>query len=835
MRCFIPLVFRLLALLAALPTLSAVGFDQLTKTWTGLDKTNFRGQLMEVTLAFREAGSDGQHAGLAPGRNREAIDWSAFEGVPVVGTYVSQHAVAPRRGQLPPPNSEAIDGHYFPDTGILRFRRAAGPWSSGSYMLGVIDQANGRMAVVHTGMARKSLPFVLEAGDAVPEAQRDIAGFNDEPSASPFGMAGVVRPSREEILAAQQAQIAATQKMMEITRPLQQEMLEATRSGDRARVAELQRQLQALSLALQQGRYEDIESGRAVASAQSGCPEELVDWLQEMDRQGASSENFNGLIEIANLFRPSVFTPHFGKPFGDLERTERQRISLNLMQTCARDGGPFSRGSVVTSLPGPFADGLQSSRAEMGLAGLALDTVADWKRGAVEALKSPGPSAAVDQFERQALDILAALWPSEREEIMDTILLAKSSRAAVEIEALLEDLAEQARNGDVRALLELGRLPEGELFGKLDAAARARVDRQHADACSSALQPLLRAAEARFSASSGSLALLEESALWWRQNSSALEPFSDQEAFQAFCRRIGSARSAAFAKGRAEIESQIKATRTNGEVDRVVARYASGLDSRYASDVGWLEQGAEQQRRSLERQAFLVRVGEGPFGPDYPGAVYLNAIWRGDAARIAEEDRRFAEPFVANMRTLADTGVNHVMALFSGGMVSAEGLDEYMMATAEAASLALPLAGFFLVSYEKLYPGCMDANPARFEYTVEWETVVKNGYGAELYSYPSGSSTTYFNINRRHADAFRLLGGDGAGDPASAQFLEMFLPSNSGALKLSDVLRGMKRAMQELPCDGPEMRRIEKRLLTMVFERKAKEREIGRKLLDSGR
>jgi hypothetical protein len=56
-------------------------------------------------------------------------------------------------------------------------------------------------------------------------------------------------------------------------------------------------------------------------------------------------------------------------------------------------------------------------------------------------------------------------------------------------------------------------------------------------------------------------------------------------------------------------------------------------------------------------------------------------------------------------------------------------------------SMISPMLGFFIVSYERIYSECMDSDAIPFIITTQFETVVTNGYGMELGSYPSGSST----------------------------------------------------------------------------------------------
>ena len=210
-----------------------------------------------------------------------------------------------------------------------------------------------------------------------------------------------------------------------------------------------------------------------------------------------------------------------------------------------------------------------------------------------------------------------------------------------------------------------------------------------------------------------------------------------------------------------------------------------------------------------DRLAAHPDAPEGPFGPGYPGAIYLNAIYRGDHKQIAEHDHMFIEALINLLKPLQ----NHILLvqlLAGSGDVFGDSIREE--------SIIGPLLGFFAVSYEHFYPQCMDSNPVIFKKTVQWDNVVTNGFGTELYRYPSATQTYSYRINQRHAAAFRRLGGD-TSSPESIGILSLMygnlIPQDmkKALTFLNDTMSGLRRATMENSCDSPLIQRLDKNMV----------------------
>ncbi len=117
----------------------------------------------------------------------------------------------------------------------------------------------------------------------------------------------------------------------------------------------------------------------------------------------------------------------------------------------------------------------------------------------------------------------------------------------------------------------------------------------------------------------------------------------------------------------------------------------------------------------------------------------------------------------------------------------------------------------------------MEANRVRFTQTTTWTTVVRNGFGAELYRYPSGSSTSEFIVNQRHADAFRRVGATSSSGPEvidlTTSLFGVFLPPElTDTMRVvSENLRGLRVAMTQYECDSDVITRIERALIDKVM------------------
>ena len=208
----------------------------------------------------------------------------------------------------------------------------------------------------------------------------------------------------------------------------------------------------------------------------------------------------------------------------------------------------------------------------------------------------------------------------------------------------------------------------------------------------------------------------------------------------------------------------------------------------------------------------------------YPGAVYLNALYGNDWAIIEKEDRAFARPLARMMQPMHNSGIYDLMALLSAGTVKGRDLKQYMQQKVKNASMSTSMAGFFIIALEHIAPQCLGSNPVEIKRTETWDEVLYSGLGAEL-SRTSHSRTYHYTIAGRHRRAFYQLG-----EPASAEVID-FINGLLGQFgmkkdgirlsmdKFSANMRGLKMAMNDFPCDGEVMTRLEKALIKTALKR----------------
>jgi hypothetical protein len=222
--------------------------------------------------------------------------------------------------------------------------------------------------------------------------------------------------------------------------------------------------------------------------------------------------------------------------------------------------------------------------------------------------------------------------------------------------------------------------------------------------------------------------------------------------------------------------------------------------------------------RSIDYEAHVVRVGEGPFGPNFTGAILLNAIYRYDLEQFADEDRRFHEAMTSQTAMLADNPVARLAELLTGGSGTGAETKYQLEQSIRNSSMISPMLGFFVVSYEHIYPECMESDAIPFSKTTHFETVVTNGWGVETGRYSSGSSTEHWLINRRHAAAFEKLDGE-TNSPESIRFFgnlwgNLIQADMRESLQfLTNSMRGLRKAMQENGCNSAVMKRLDENML----------------------
>jgi hypothetical protein len=312
-------------------------------------------------------------------------------------------------------------------------------------------------------------------------------------------------------------------------------------------------------------------------------------------------------------------------------------------------------------------------------------------------------------------------------------------------------------------------------------------------------------------------ARLATSKAWYERNRELFERFAGRDVVAAFLNDFGAQREADFAAALPQMSARLASLGSAAEVQGSSRDVAIDLDRDRSPSWRALESQRDARLATLDREARAARVGAGPFGPDYPGAAYLNALYRNDRARLVQEDRAVSEPLADTVtQMMRATGMDALTSALSGGALPPGALTQLMTNEMRTYSVAEPLAGFFIVAYERVYPQCMDPDPVIFEETITWDTVVTNGFGTEIARYPH-VETNYYTINKRHAAAFEQLGT--GTDPDQIDFTTAlfgaFLPQGltEPLHAVSDSLRGLRLAMTENACDSELIRTLERNMI----------------------
>lgn len=561
------------------------------------------------------------------------------------------------------------------------------------------------------------------------------------------------------------------------------------------------------------------------------------------------------------LFTDKHFRSHFGVTYDQLSDQDRARVAAAL-RTVPRPRANFPEervNGVLAAVDRPF---LFNGSAEIKFAVLALRYVEAWKAAASARMQalggSPDAFRVAAAIETSATSLDEFVWPSDAEAFRASLrggverlagssledevdrLLARATgvAGALELHDALSIQAGPTQAQAEAAAREAGNLRIPGLFaiqnqGPVGLAELARnapetwaVQRPRIDARANALLNEIYAAastELGLGGAGGAdpVAQLRKTRSWFDTNRRLLDVFNGKPAMSQFLRTLGAQREANYAAALPKLSADLQATRTRAEAQYFGDDLYVDLDETQSATWRTLEQQRNARVVALDREAFAARVGEGPFGVDHPGAVYLNALWRNDLKTMAEEDRAVIGPVSGLMLEFTGTmGIDSLAAALSGGVLKPGDYSEMIAAEARNYSIAQPLAGFFIIAYERVYPRCMDANPAKFTHTVVWETVVKNGFGAELYRYPSGSSTTEYNINQRHVAAFNEVGLQSGPEEIdfTTSLFGAFLPSDvTRPLRtVSETLRGLRMAMTNNACDSPVIQQLERNMLQRV-------------------
>ncbi|WP_320044469.1 hypothetical protein [uncultured Desulfobacter sp.] len=616
-------------------------------------------------------------------------------------------------------------------------------------------------------------------------------------------------------------ELAAVEKQM---LDLQARIVAVSKTRDMPKLRELSQQIKALK----QQRSMLMRNRHAApvvapgASADHSCPEDLLAWAGELEKNGASAARFHSITQLANLFRPSVFNTYFKTGLLSMAPNHRRELGIALQRGCTRLDTAFSRGSNIMTVAKGFDDqGFQLNYLSAAIAGETLDTVHEWLEWTLGDLDDSDTLSGLNLLDKQGKTVMAALWPNETKMAENKIAQTGSQSAAKVLTAQIDRLTRHVEN--LETLNDLARLRKNEIWKKLTPRDQKQLVLYYNEQADG---PVARYLTSTFpqtavdkNAPRNALAAGKQ---WYESQNTLFSQFSDTKTIKEFNRRFPAQREDLFKQILPDLKKEIAACQSTQEVKQFGRAFTLPMDSRNQTCKA-IEALKVKQIAALDHQTFVARVGSGPFKPDHPGAVYLNALYRNDWETITQEDRAFALPVARMMEPMNNSGIYDLVAAFSGGQVKGQQLKNYMQQKMENATMCTSMAGFYVISLEYISPNCLGPNPVEIERIREWDEVLVNGYGTELSRIPH-SETRYYTIARRHREIF-----DKIKDPANAESLE-FINKLLGGFgmkkegvrtsmeKLSSNLKGLGKAMNELPCDGEVMQKIEAALLKKASE-----------------
>ncbi|MEM9157895.1 MAG: ankyrin repeat domain-containing protein [Verrucomicrobiota bacterium] len=606
-------------------------------------------------------------------------------------------------------------------------------------------------------------------------------------------------------------------------------MVKAAQAGDHQRVAELRQQLQDIAL---QGIAQ--QSGMLPPSAPietrpppSGCPQNILDWTAEMEANGASQNQFSGLTQLANLFRPESFVPHFGKPFGEFSKQEAFKVARDMQLYCLKPNSPLYTSPIATSIGNAFSEHGAFARFDAASAALALETLAAWQTEISDRIDKSSTLQIADAFEIQRANLAKNLWPVENESGREFIAQSISRKASESILQTTEQISLRIQRRDTSSLNELRALTSSELFSKLTPEQSTSTRQSLWLKIDPALDTYFASQLSELRKQDAS-ALLQNGKRWYQSVAQALRAISKRPPYTTFIKQFAENREKAFSELKEELIARLNKVEERSIASNFGYAYAIDIDASFSPTWRELKQARLARVDEIDEKAFLARLGDGPFGPKYPGAVYLNALYRGDLARLKSEDKRLQDPLIAYMRPLLDSGIMDAFGLLaSGGILQGNQLSKQMLESARQQNILDPLLAYFVVHYRSAYPNCRDARPATIKRTRTWEDVTRWSDGSETRS-PGGSSVDFIEVNQRHKAAWLSFEGD-ASSPESLEFFNWFgralSPNGSDydVSVLSQALRGLKQAMGEYPCDHDVIKTLESNTLA-IYEGRQPER-----------
>lgn len=293
---------------------------------------------------------------------------------------------------------------------------------------------------------------------------------------------------------------------------------------------------------------------------------------------------------------------------------------------------------------------------------------------------------------------------------------------------------------------------------------------------------------------------------WYNEYGSGIVLFGERPAVQQFLPWFGTRRDEDYGAVKEGYLHEIVALESLAEVHEFLQKRSLPLDSRYSENWRQIDARLLDRKAEIERENLVARVGDGPFGPDYPGAIYLNAVYRMDHERIRDETE------------ILMYSLSHA-ATSVGWLLSRQDIKAQYLGSARGTSIVDPLLAYFAGSYQRHYPQCMDQNPRVFRKTFYFANITRTAFG-DTYVTSGTSQTLTHRINLRHAPAFEYL----EAVPATPDGNDMFMAVMGGSLpdyvkknldRLTDALRGLRQVMQERTCSDPVIERLDRNLVAL--------------------
>src|SRR5262249_3760887 len=150
-------------------------------------------------------------------------------------------------------------------------------------------------------------------------------------------------------------------------------------------------------------------------------------------------------------------------------------------------------------------------------------------------------------------------------------------------------------------------------LAKLVAESRATLGLNEGSAVAAAANPTER---------------LQKTRAWYQGHRDLVEGFAARPAVAGLLNDLSAQRDADFPAAMPQMSARLASLTSAAEVQSYGRDLATDLDLGRSKSWQSFEQQRTARLASIDRAAAAARVGDGPFGPDYPGAVYLNALYR---------------------------------------------------------------------------------------------------------------------------------------------------------------------------------------------------------------